>query len=132
VTDAPALLTARGVSDRVTIESGNFFQSVPAGADAYILSHIIHDWREEQCLAILGHVRKAMSPTGRLLVVEMVLPSGDTAHQGKMLDMAMLVLLGGQERTEPEYASLLGKAGFRLTQVVPTNSAVSILEAVAA
>lgn len=132
VTDAPALLTARGVSDRVTIESGNFFQSVPAGADAYILSHIIHDWREEQCLTILGHVRKAMNPAGRLLVVEMVLPSGDTAHPGKMLDMAMLVLLGGQERTEPEYASLLGKAGFRLTQVVPTNSAVSILEAVAA
>ena len=132
VTDAPALLTASGVSDRVTIQSGDFFKSVPVGADAYILSHIIHDWSEEQCLAILGHVRKAMSPTGRLLVVEMVLPPGDAAHQGKLLDMAMLVLLGGQERTESEYASLLGKAGFRLTQVVPTNSAASILEAVLA
>jgi hypothetical protein len=110
--------------------SGDFFQSVPAGADAYILSHIIHDWDEEQCLTILGHIHKAMNPAGRLLVVEMVLPSGDAAHQGKMLDMAMLVLLGGQERTESEYASLLGKARFRLTQVVPSNSAASILEAV--
>jgi hypothetical protein len=132
VNDAPALLTARGVSDRVTIAPGDFFQSVPPGADAYILSHIIHDWGEDQCLTILGHVRKAMNPAGRLVVVEMVLPFGDTAHQGKMLDMAMLVLLGGQERTEAEYAALFGKAGFHLTRVVPTNSAASILEAVVA
>jgi O-methyltransferase/methyltransferase family protein len=132
VNDARTLLTARGVSDRVTIVPGDFFQSAPPGADAYILSHIIHDWNEDQCLTILGHVRNAMNPTGRLLVVEMVLPSGDTAHQGKMLDMAMLVLLGGQERTESEYEALLGKAGFRVERTVPTNSAVSILEAVVA
>ena len=132
VKDAPALLDAKGVSDRVTIEPGDFFESVPAGADAYILSHIIHDWNEDQCLTILGHVRKAMNPAGRLLIVEMVLPSGDAPHPGKMLDMTMLVQLGGQERTEAEYASLLGKAGFRLTRVVPTNSAASIVEAVVA
>ena len=132
VKNAPALLAARGVSDRVTIVPGDFFQSVPPGADAYILSHIIHDWDEDQCLAILGHVRNAINPAGRLLVVEMVLPSGDTAHQGKMLDMAMLVLLGGQERTESEYEALLGKAGFRVKRIVPTNSAASLLEAVAA
>jgi O-methyltransferase domain/Dimerisation domain len=132
VKDAPSLLTASGVNDRVTIVPGDFFLSVPPGADAYILSHIIHDWDEDQCLTILGHVRKAMNPAGRLVVVEMVLPFGDTAHQGKMLDMAMLVLLGGQERTEAEYAALLGKAGFRLARVVPTNSAASILEAVVA
>jgi hypothetical protein len=132
VKDAPALLGAKGVSDRVTIEPGDFFTSVPTGADAYLLSHIIHDWDEDQCLTILGHVRKAMNPAGRLLIVEMVLPPGDTAHPGKMLDMTMLVLLGGQERTESEYASLLSMAGFRLTQVVPTNSAASIVEAVVA
>jgi O-methyltransferase domain len=78
------------------------------------------------------HVRNAMNPAGRLLIVEMVLPPGDTAHPGKMLDMVMLVLLGGRERTESEYASLLSKAGFRLTQVVPTSSAASIVEAVVA
>jgi O-methyltransferase domain/Dimerisation domain len=129
VKDAPELLNAKRIRDRVTIEPGDFFAGVPAGADAYILSHIIHDWSEEKCLAILGHVRKAINPTGRLLIVEMVLPSGDTPHPGKMLDMVMLVRFSGQERTESEYASLLGKAGFRVTRVVPTASAVSIVEA---
>jgi|RhiMethySRZTD1v2_1073278.scaffolds.fasta_scaffold15152_7 hypothetical protein len=132
VRDAPALLKARGVEERVTIEPGNFFDSVPAGGDAYVLSHIIHDWTEDQCLTILGHCRKAMKPDGRLLIVEMVLPAGDTPHPGKILDMVMLVIPGGQERTEAEYAALLGKAGFRLTRVVPTASAVGVVEAVVA
>lgn len=132
VRDAPALLGARGVSERVTIEAGSFFESVPTGADAYILSHIIHDWSEDQCLTILGRVRKAMNPAGRLLVVEMVLAAGDAPHPGKILDMVMLSQLGGQERTEAEYGALLAKAGFRLTRVVPTASAASIVEAVVA
>ena len=132
VQDAPVLLDARGVSNRVTIEPGNFFESVPAGADAYILSHIIHDWNDDQCLTILGHVRKAMNPAGRLLIVEMVILPGDAPHPGKMLDMAMLVQMGGQERTAAEYELLLSKAGFRLARVVPTNSAASIVEAVVA
>ena len=103
VSDAPALLKARGVEDRVTIEPGDFFERVPAGGDAYLLSHIIHDWNEEQCLTILGHCRKVIKPDGRLLIVETVLPPGDTPHQGKVQDMVMLVLPGGQERTEAEY-----------------------------
>jgi len=130
VKDAPALLEAKGVSDRVTIGPGDFFHNVPAGADAYILSHVIHDWDEDRCQTILSQVRNAMNPAGRLLLVEMVLPPGDTPHPGKMLDITMLVQLGGQERTEFEYASLLTKGGFRLTRVVPTASAVSIVEAV--
>ena len=132
VEDAPALLKARGVEERVTITPGDFFETVPAGGDAYVLSHIIHDWNEEQCLTILGHCRRVMKPDGRLLIIETVLPAGDTPHQGKIQDMVMLVFPGGQERTEAEYASLLGKAGFRLTRVVPTASVVSIVEAVPA
>ncbi len=132
VADAPALLKERGVEQRVSIESGSFFETVPAGGDAYVLSHIIHDWSEEQCLTILGHCRKAMKPNGRLLIVEMVLPTGDTPHPGKILDMVMLVIPGGQERTESEYSTLLGKAGFKLLRVVPTDSAVSIVEAAVA
>lgn len=132
VSGAPALLAERGVDKRVTIEAGNFFESVPAGGDAYLLSHVIHDWNEDQCLTILGHCRKAMKPEGRLLLVEMVLPAGDTPHPGKILDMVMLVTPGGQERTEAEYATLLGKGGFRVTRVVPTESAVSVVEAVRA
>jgi len=132
VRDAPTLLDAKGVRDRVTIEPGDFFKGVPVGADAYILSHIIHDWNEDQCLAILGHVRKAMNATGRLLLVETVLTAGDAPHPGKIFDMVMLAQLGGQERTEDEYGELLAKAGFRLTRTVPTASASSIVEAVVA
>ena len=132
VTDAPPLLEAQGVADRVSIVAGSFFDTVPSGGDAYVLSHIIHDWREDQCLTILGNVRKALNPDGRLLIVETVLPEGDTPHQGKIQDIVMLVFPGGQERTQDEYASLLDKAGFRLTRVVPTSSVVSVVEAVLA
>jgi hypothetical protein len=132
VRDAPALLQARGVADRVTIESGSFFDRVPAGGDVYLLSHIIHDWSEAQCLAILGHCRKAMKPGGRVMIIEMVLPPGNAPHPGKILDIMMLVGPGGQERTESEYADLLAKAGLKLRRVVPTASAVSVVEAVGA
>jgi hypothetical protein len=132
VADAPAFLEKSGVADRVTIESGSFFENVPAGADAYLLSHIIHDWSEEQCLTILGNVRRAMNPDGKLLIVEFVLPEGDTPHLGKLADMIMLVIPGGQERTADEYDKLLAKAGFRMTRVVPTDSPVSIVEAIIA
>jgi hypothetical protein len=132
VRNAPTLIQARCLTDRVTIESGSFFDHVPSGGDAYLLSHIIHDWTETQCLTILGHCRRAMKAGSRLLIIEMVLPSGNSPHPGKMLDMMMLVGPGGQERTEPEYRALLGKAGFRLTRLVPTNSAVSVVEAVLA
>jgi hypothetical protein len=130
VRDAPAFIQARGLTDRVTIESGSFFERVPAGGDAYLLSHIIHDWSEEQCLNILGRCRRAMKPGSRLLLIEMVLPSDNMSHPGKMLDMMMLVGPGGQERTEAEYRTLLDKAGFRITRLVPTESAVSVVEAV--
>lgn len=130
VRDAAALLEQRGVADRVRIEAGSFFESVPAGADAYVLSHIIHDWKLEQCLTILGNCRRAMDSGGHLLLVEMVLPDGDAPHPGKMLDMVMLTVPGGEERTASQYSSLLDQAGFRMTRVVPTASAVSIVEAV--
>jgi hypothetical protein len=133
VRDAPALIKSSGLSDRIKIESGSFFDSVPAGGDAYLLSHIIHDWSEEQCLTILGNCRRAMSAGGergsRLLIIEMVLPPGNTPHPGKLLDLMMLVGPGGRERTEQEYAALLAKAGLRLTRVVPTESSASVVEA---
>jgi hypothetical protein len=129
VTEAPALLAARGVDSRVSIQPGNFFESVPAGGDAYILSHIIHDWNEDQCLTILGNCRKAMKPGAKLLIVEFVLPEGNTPHFGKLADMVMLAIPGGEERTADEYRTLLAAAGLRMTRVVPTASDVSIVEA---
>jgi len=130
--NATALIDERGMTGRVSFESGSFFESVPAGADLYMMSHIIHDWSEEQCLTILGNCRKVMKPGGRLLIIEMVLPAGDIPHPGKMTDIVMLTVPGGQERTEKEYDALLTKAGFKLERVIPTDSAVSIVEAVLA
>jgi hypothetical protein len=129
VTEAPALLRAKGVEGRVSIEHGNFFESVPAGGDAYILSHIIHDWNEDQCLTILGNCRKAMKPGATLLIVEFVLPEGNTPHFGKLADMVMLAIPGGEERTAGEYDTLLAAAGLQMTRVVPTKSDVSVVEA---
>ena len=129
VRDAPSLIQTRGLTERIRIEGGSFFDSVPAEADAYLLSHIIHDWTEDHCLAILGNCRRAMKPGARLLIIEMLLPDGDAPHPGKILDVIMLSLAGGKERTESEYRALLEKAGFRLTRVVPTESPVSVVEA---
>lgn len=128
VRDAPALIQSRGLGERVRIEGGSFFEGVPSAGDAYLLSHIIHDWSEEQCLAILSNCRRAMNPGGRVLIIEIVLPDGDMPHPGKIFDMMMLVGPGGRERTEQEYSTLLGKAGLRLTRVVPTESPVSVVE----
>ena len=132
IREAPALFEPRGLAKRVSTEAIDFFKAVPAGADAYLLSHVIHDWDEDECLTILRNCRKAMKPTSRLLIVEMVLPAGDTPHPGKVVDLTMLVIPGGEERTEEEYRELLSKADLRLTRVVPTQSAVSIVEAVRA
>jgi O-methyltransferase domain/Dimerisation domain len=127
--DAAALVGSRGMSERVKFEAGNFFESVPEGYDVYLMSHIIHDWNEEQCLTILTNCRRAMGPNSRLLIVEFVLPPGNEFHPGKMTDMIMLAVPGGEERTEQQYRELLAKAGFRLERVVGTNSAASVVEA---
>ena len=130
--DAAAFIQTRSMADRVTFQPGSFFESIPSGPDLYLMSHIIHDWSEDQCLTILANCRKAMAPNSRLLLIEMVLPSDNSPHPGKMLDIIMLTAPGGQERTESEYRTLLDKAGFKLTRVVPTESPVSIVEAMPA
>jgi hypothetical protein len=129
VRNAPALIEARGLMDRVSIEAGSFFERIPADSDVYLLSHIIHDWSEDHCLAILGNCYQAMKPGARLLIIEVVLAARDAPHPGKLLDMIMLTIPGGQERTEQEYGELLEKAGLRLARVVPTQSAVAVIEA---
>jgi hypothetical protein len=131
-TVAHVISPVAALSDRCEIVGGDFFEAVPAGADAYVLSHVVHDWDESHCLAILANVRAAMAPDARLLLVEMVVPPGDGPHPAKMLDMVMLGLTGGMERTEPEYAELLEHAGFTLRRVIHTQSPVSVIEAVPA
>jgi hypothetical protein len=115
--------------DRCEAVGGDFFDAVPKGADAYLLSHVVHDWDEQRCLALLRSVRSAISSDGRLLIVEMVMPAGDEPHPAKLLDIVMLILTGGMERTEEGYAKLLHKAGFELRRVIPTQAPVSVIEA---
>lgn len=122
------LLAAEGVSDRVELVSGSFFESVPAGADAYMMKHIIHDWDDESSIKILRNIRSAMDANGKVLIVEMVVPEGSEPHPSKALDILMLVMEGGKERTKDEYAKLLEAAGLRLTRVIPTKSPYSVVE----
>lgn len=128
---APALLKARGVDDRVTIEHGSFFERVPAGGDIYLLSHVVHDWNDAQCLRLFANLRQAMAPASRLLLIELVLRDSGAPGFGSA-DMTMMVLTGGAERTAREYEALLARAGLKMTRVLPTSTSPSIVEAVLA
>lgn len=130
IAGAAALLEKEGVAARVETASGNFFESVPAGADAYMMKHIIHDWNDEDSTRILRNINAVMKPEGRVLIVETVVPEGSEPHYSKLLDLEMLVSPGGMERTAEEYRELLASAGLRLNRIVPTKSPFSIVEAV--
>jgi SAM-dependent methyltransferase len=132
VAGAPAVIAAQGLQDRAEAVGGDFFEAVPAGGDAYVLKHIIHDWDDERSIAILRNIRRAMADGGRLLLIESVVPAGNAPDFGKLMDVHMLVMTGGRERTEAEHAALFEQAGFRLSRVVPTQSPVSVVEAVKA
>jgi SAM-dependent methyltransferase len=129
VADAGPVFESAGVSTRVTTVGGSFFESVPDGADTYLLKAIIHDWDDAQSLAILRNIRTAIAGDGVVLLFEMVLPDGAPPHPGLLLDLEMLVHAGGRERTADEYATLLSRAGFRQTRVIPTAGPLSIVEA---
>jgi ubiquinone/menaquinone biosynthesis C-methylase UbiE len=113
VTGAPKVLAEAGVADRATAVGGDFFAAVPAGADAYLLSWILHDWDDDVAAKILSTVRRAIAPEGRLYVLDTVLPPGDQPHPGKLLDIVMLAQHTGRERTDAEFRTLLHRTGFR-------------------
>jgi len=122
-------LAQTGLAARCQVIEGSFFDSVPAGADAYLFRHIIHDWTDDQSVQILGHCRTAMPHDGRLLLVECVVPAGNMPSLSKDFDMTMLTFPGGMERTEDDFRALLARAGFELTSVTPTTTMVSVVEA---
>lgn len=122
-------IEAEGLSDRCEVIAGSFFESVPEGADAYIMKWIIHDWDDERSIAIFKNIRRAIAEGGKLLLVEAVVPPGSEPHFSKFIDLNMLVMTGGRERTEEEYRRLLEAGGFKLTKVIPTDSPMSIIEA---
>lgn len=126
---ADEVLAAAGVADRATISTGGFFGPVPAGGDAYLLKHVVHDWPHEQAVQILRNVRAAAKPDSTLLIMEFVLPEDVSPHMGKLIDLWLLLLLGGGERTAGQYGELLAEAGWQLEQVVPTQSPIAIIQA---
>jgi len=126
---AQANLEAAGVADRCQTAAGSFFESIPPGADAYLLRHIIHDWTDEQSQTILTNCRQAMQSGSRLLIVECVIPPGNDFHFGKLLDLTMLTLPGGKERTADEFRRLLADSGLQLTRIVTTENEICVIEA---
>jgi hypothetical protein len=122
-------LKQAGLASRCQVVEGSFFDTIPAGADAYLFRHIIHDWTDEQSLQILGHTRTVMPRDGRLLLVECVVPTDNAPSPAKEFDMTMMIFPGGMERTEAEFRSLLARASFELTSVTPTSTMVSVVDA---
>ena len=129
VAGAAKRMSAAGLGDRCEAIGGDMFREVPA-ADAHMASLVLHDWDDDRCVTILRNCHRACAPGGRFLIVEMVMPGPNEPSFAKMLDMQMLVMAGGRERTEPEYAALLDRAGYKLKRVVPTRGPVAVLEGV--
>lgn len=126
---AKAGVAEHGLTARMQLVPTDFFAAVPTGADAYMMRHIIHDWNDEQSRTILRNTRKAIPADGRLLIVECVIGAGGNQDWATMLDLNMMVIPGGKERTEAEYKELFAATGFRLEKIVPTRADVSVIEA---
>ncbi len=124
-------VTAKGIAERCRLESGNFFEAVPKGGDAYIMKYILHDWNDEECVKILANCRTAMNEKGKVLVVDNVIAPGNDPGWGKLLDIQMLII-GGRERTKKEFAAMFAAARLKLTRVVPTKCPLSIVEGIRA
>lgn len=133
VKGAEAHQTFAGCGERVSVESGSFFDRVPAGCDAYILKHIIHDWDDERSRRILTLIREQLPANGRVLLCEMVVPDSPEPAPAKFLDIEMLALTaGGKERTVQEFTDLFASAGLRLNRVISTGTPYCVIEAVPA
>ncbi len=128
IADAPRALAALGVAERAEAVGGDFFRSVPEG-DVYLLKQVLHDWNDDQCVAILRNCARAMRPGGKVVVVEMVVPDDGSPGLAQIMDLNMLVMLPGRERTGAEFGALFGAAGLSAPTVTPTFSPFSLVEA---
>ena len=125
--EARSVLQSKGVENRCRIKTGSFFDSIPAGGDVYVLSRILHDWPDDKAATILANCRKAIKDDGTLLIRDYVLSDGDV--QGSTLDVTMLIMTGGEERTESDWKSLLQSAGFSLNRVYKKEGQFDLIEA---
>jgi hypothetical protein len=130
VTAAKDFISKHGLESRCNVIACDFFHKIPAGSDAYLMSHILHDWDDEQCLTILKNCHSAMKPGTRLLVVEAIIPKGNEFSIAKLLDLEVFVMGGGRERTANEYRELFEHTGFEISRIVPTAESISIIEAI--
>jgi hypothetical protein len=128
----PGRIAGAGFEDRAARAGGDFFVSVPEGADVYMIKRILHDWDDERCVAILKNCRRAMNEGGRVLVIDAVVPPGNVPDPSKSMDLGMLALLTGRERTEAEFAELFAAAGLKLARLIRTPATAAILEGTAA
>lgn len=126
---AASAIAAAGLSNRCELVSGDFFQAVPEGADLHLLKQIVHDWNDERATQLLQNCHRALTPAGKVLLVEMLIPPDNRPNPAQAMDLNMLVLLGGQERSEEQFERLFRAAGFRLDRVIPTHSPFSVIEA---
>ena len=122
-------LTAKGIGERCTLESGNFFYAVPKGGNAYMAKRVLHDWDDGHCVKILANCRAAMGKDGKVLVIDSVIPPGNAPDRGKLLDVLMFNI-GGRERTKKEFEKMFREAGLKVTRVITTKSPLSIVEGV--
>ena len=122
------IIQSRRLEGRCECVDCDFFNGIPEGSDIYLMSNILHDWSDEQCGIILRNCKKAMKRESRLLIVEMIIPPGNEPSVAKLLDLEMLVITGGRERTEDEFNNLLESSGFRLLRIIPTKENVCIIE----
>lgn len=127
--DARAHLKASGVADRCTLVTGDAFQSIPRGGDVYVMSRVLHDWPDEKATLLLTNCRKAIPDEGILLIRDSVLPEGDAPSRAKQMDITMLIMTGGHERSEEEWRALLASSGFAFADVRRTSSPFDLIEA---
>jgi hypothetical protein len=128
---AAAAQAAGVASERLRVQAGDFFSDALPSADCYLIMQVIHDWDDTKAARILASIRKAAKTGARLLVIECIVPEDSKPSWTKMLDLQMLTLLSGKERTQSEYSDLLRAAGFRLDRAIDVGLSTSILEAVA-
>jgi hypothetical protein len=128
---AKGAIASSSFADRIDVTGGDFLAEVPGGGDLYVMKSILHDWPDEQCETIIRNVHRAAAPDSRLLVVEMTLPDGPAGAPSPvpLMDMNMLVMLGGRERTAAEFGALLARCGYMVERVIPTPGPFSVIEA---
>ena len=117
---------------RVDLVAGDFFKGMTPGGDLYVMKFILHDWSDDQCVTILTNIRKGLAPGGKVLVAEQIVGGPNQPDPAKWMDLHMMAMPGGRERTEEEYVSLFQRAGLRLSRATPTSCGLRLLEAVAA